>query len=107
MAGGGNYTLQSKTVKPTKSQINVTPDSGYYGLSDVTVDPIPENYQDVSSVTVTEEDVLTGKIFVGSDGVSKAGTMANNGAVAKKLTAVAPSYTVPKGYHSGLGDCRY
>ena len=32
VAGGGNYTLQSKTVKPTKSQINVTPDSGYYGL---------------------------------------------------------------------------
>lgn len=103
VAGGGNYTLQSKTVKPTKSQINVTPDSGYYGLSDVTVEAIPENYQDVSSVTVTEEDVLTGKIFVGSDGAAKAGTMANNGAVAKKLTAVAPSYTVPKGYHSGLG----
>ena len=103
VAGGGNYTLQSKTVKPTKSQINVTPDSGYYGLSDVTVEAIPENYQDVSSVTATENDVLTGKIFVGPDGVAKAGTMANNGAVAKKLTAADPAYTVPKGYHSGQG----
>lgn len=104
VAGGGNYNLQSKTVKPTKSQINVTPDSGYYGLSDVTVEAIPENYQDVSAVTVTEEDVLTGKIFVGGDGVSKAGTMPNNGAVTKKLTAADPAYTVPKGYHSGQGS---
>ena len=104
VAGGGNYNLQSKTVKPTKSQINVTPDSGYYGLSDVTVEAIPENYQDVSAVTVTEDDVLTGKIFVGADGVSKAGTMPNNGAVTKKLTAADPAYTVPKGYHSGQGS---
>lgn len=103
VSGGGNYSLQSKTVKPTKLQINVTPDSGYYGLSDVTVEAIPENYQDVSSVTVASEDVLTGKIFVGSDGVAKAGTMPNNGSVSQKLTATAPSYTVPKGYHSGLG----
>ena len=104
VAGGGSYNLQSKTVKPTKNQLNITPDSGYYGLSDVTVEAIPENYQDVSSVTATEDDVLTGKIFVGPDGTPVAGAMANNGAVAKKLTADAPSYTVPKGYHSGLGS---
>ena len=103
VSGGGNYNLQSKTVKPTKNQLNITPDSGYYGLSDVTVEAIPENYQDVSSVTATESDVLTGKIFVGPDGVPTAGTMPNNGAVARKLTAADPSYTVPKGYHSGLG----
>ena len=103
VAGGGNYTLQSKTVKPTKNQLNVTPDSGYYGLSDVTVEAIPENYQDVSSVTATEDDVLTGKIFVGPDGMAKAGTMANNGAASKKLTAADTTYTIPKGYHSGQG----
>lgn len=103
VSGGGNYNLQSKTVKPTKNQLNITPDSGYYGLSDVTVEAIPENYQDVSSVTATESDVLTGKIFVGPDGVPTAGTMPNNGAVTRKLTAADPSYTVPKGYHSGLG----
>lgn len=43
VAGGGNYNLQSKTVTPTKSQQNVTPDGGYYGLSDVTVGAIPES----------------------------------------------------------------
>lgn len=103
VAGGGNYSLQSKSVTPTKSQQNVTPDSGYYGLSDVTVGAIPESYQDVSSVTAVAGDVLTGKVIVTADGGVTTGTMANNGAVSKTLTAADPSYTVPKGFHSGSG----
>lgn len=104
VAGGGNYTLQSKSVAPTKKQQNVTPDSGYYGLSDVTVQAIPDQYQDVSSVTATAAEVLTGKVFVAKDGTVTTGTMANNGAVSKTLTASDPTYTVPKGYHSGTGS---
>ena len=103
VAGGGNYQLQSKSVTPTKAQQNVTPDSGYYGLSDVTVSAIPAAYQDVSGVTAGAGDVLTGKVIVGSDGSTVAGTMINNGAVAKTLTVAASSYTVPAGYHSGAG----
>ena len=103
VAGGGNYTLQSKTASPTKLQQNITPDSGYYGLSDVTINPIPEQYQDVSSVTAAAGDVLTGKMIVTADGTVTAGTMPNNGAVSKTLTASDASYTVPKGYHSGTG----
>ena len=103
VAGGGNYKLQSKTVAPTKAQQAVTPDSGYYGLSDVTVSAIPDAYQDVSSVTATASDTLTGKVFVTSDGTVTTGTMANNGAVTKALDAATTSYTIPKGYHSGAG----
>lgn len=103
VAGGGNYNLQSKTVTPTKKQQAITPDSGYYGLSDVTVGAIPEAYQDVSSVTAAAGDVLTGKIIVTADGKVTTGTMANNGAVSKTLTVKEPSYTVPKGYHAGTG----
>ena len=103
VAGGGNYSLQSKTITPTKAQQNVTPDSGYYGLSDVTVDAIPENYQDVSSVTATAADVLANKIIITSTGESVAGTMVNNGAVNKTLDTATTSYTIAKGYHSGSG----
>lgn len=103
VAGGGNYNLQSKTATPTKLQQNITPDGGYYGLSDVTINPIPEQFQDVSSVTAGASDVLTGKMIVTSDGTVTAGTMPNNGAVNKTLTVTDSSYTVPQGYHSGTG----
>lgn len=103
VAGGGNYKLQSKTIAPTKAQQSITPDSGYYGLSDVTVSAIPDAYQDVSSVTAGAADTLTGKVLVTSDGKVTTGTMPNNGTVSKALDAGTPSYTIPKGYHSGTG----
>ena len=105
-AGGGNYKLQSKSVTPTKSQQQATPDDGFYGLSDVTIEAIPAVYQDVSDVTATAPDVLAGKIIVDSKGKPVAGTMPNNGAVAKTLTPAAPSYTVPKGFHGGTGTIK-
>ena len=106
VSGGGNYSLQSKTVTPTKAQQPITPDSGYYGLSDVTVAAIPDAYQDVSSVTAAAGDVLTGKILVTADGKVTTGTMPNNGAVSKVLDTGTTTYTIAKGYHSGTGSVK-
>lgn len=102
VAGGGNYSLQSRTVTPTKLQQNVTPDGGYYGLSDVTVAAIPEVYQDVGAVTAGAGDVLTGKIIVDASGKPVAGTMPNHGALALAIDGLtAVSAAIPAGYCSG------
>lgn len=105
VSGGGNYNLQSKVVTPTKAQQSITPDSGYYGLSDVTVNAIPEAYQNVSGVTATAADVLANKIIVDATGASVPGTMPNIGTVNKTLDATSnnQSYTIPAGKHSGSG----
>lgn len=103
IAGGGNYTLQAKSAIPTKKQQAIAPDSGYYGLSGVTVAAIPDAYQDVTAVTAEAGDVLTGKIYVAADGTVVTGTMANNGATNKTLDVTTVSFTIPKGYHSGAG----
>ncbi|MBQ2991139.1 MAG: hypothetical protein IJD60_07595 [Clostridia bacterium] len=103
VAGGGNYELETgKVVTPTKSQQNITPASGKYGLAEVTVEAIPENYQDVSDVTAVEADVLTNKIFVKADGEVAAGTMKNNGAISRSIDGLTTtSATIPAGYTSG------
>lgn len=102
VSGGGSYTLQSKAVTPTKNQQNVTPDSGYYGLSDVTVAAIPEVYQDVSTVTAGAADVLTGKVIVDATGKPVPGSMPNNGALSLTIDGLtATSVAIPAGYSSG------
>ena len=102
VAGGGNYSLQSKNITPTKNQQNITPDDGFFGLSDVTVAPIPIQYQDVTDVTATAEDVLANKIIVTSNGTVTAGTMPNNGAISLSFDPLTQSSVkVPVGYTSG------
>lgn len=108
VAGGGNYQLQAKTITPTKQQQSAVPDQGYYGLSGVTVAAIPDNYQDVSSTTAEEDDVLANKIFVKADGSTGTGSMPDNGTVSKTLDASTGNqeYTVPAGKHSGKGSVK-
>ena len=106
VGGGGNYSLQAKTATPTKKQQSIAPDSGYYGLSGVTVAAIPEAYQDVSSFTAGAGDVLTGRVFVTADGTVTPGEMLNHGAVDRVLDVTTLTYTIPGGYHSGSGVVR-
>lgn len=94
----------SKIVTPTKTAQTISPDSGYYGLAEVKVNPIPSNYADISGVDAAQGDVLANKKYIDATGAQKAGTMPNNGAVAATIDGLTKmTYTVPAGYHNGKG----
>lgn len=57
--GGGSVSLQSKTATPTTSSQLIVADTGYDGLSDVTVNAIPSEYIIPSgSQTITENGTV-------------------------------------------------
>ena len=102
IAGGGNYGLQSKTATPTKQQQSITPDEGTYGLSDVVIAPIPDLYQDVSSVNVTAAEILVGKTAVAKDGSIINGSMPNNEAMNLTIDGLTTtSVDIPAGFTTG------
>ena len=45
-------------------------------LNSVTVNPIPDQYQDVTNVTATADSVREGQVFVDASGVEQVGTLA-------------------------------
>lgn len=94
--------LQRKSATPSKTTQTILPDSEYYGLASVTVEKIPDLYQDVSAVTAIAPHVLAGDVFIDAIGAEVAGTMPDNGAVNVQLQP-GNSYVIPEGYHSGAG----
>lgn len=100
--GTVKLSLETKSVTPSKSAQEITPTAGKV-LSKVTVEAIPDAYQDVTGVTTVAEHVLDGDVFVNAEGEEIEGTMANNGAVSQTLDSATTSYTVPEGYHNGEG----
>ena len=65
-------TAKTLTVTPTKEQQVLTDENYYY--STVTVEPISDQYQDVTPVTATAEDVAKGKVIVDATGAVVTGT---------------------------------
>lgn len=64
---------ETKTVTPTKAAQDVTPTAGKV-LSKVTVNKIPDAYQDVTGVTAAAADVKSGKVIVDANGNQVTGT---------------------------------
>lgn len=66
-------TESGRTITPTKSTQTAVA-ANRYTLADVKVGPIPREYQDVSGVTATADDVVSGKKIVNSSGTTITGT---------------------------------
>lgn len=99
VGGGGHVVLEAKTVTPTKDGFDVKPTPGM-ALSMVTINPIPNKYQDVSGVTAQEEHVLNGYFFVDSSGTLREGSLTDEKepAVIQSLTVTENgTYTLPAG----------
>ena len=102
-SGTGKVTItpEAKTAMPTKKQQKITPAAGKV-LAEVTVEPIPDAYQDVTPVTAGAGDVLSGKKIVTETGEVIDGTIPVNGAIAATIDGLTTtSYTVPAGHTTG------
>ena len=100
-SGKVSITTETKFITPTKDVQTVSPANDKV-LSCVTVEPIPSEYQDVSEVTATASDVLSGKKIVNSAGSVITGTIAFQ--PAKTITpSTTRQIAVSSGYYTS-GD---
>ncbi len=87
--------LQAKNAALSTTTQTIKPDTGYDGLSQVSVPAV--------SGTAGTGDVLAGKTFSsGSAGISKTGTIPNKGAWTGTVAAASRT-TIPAGFHNGSG----
>lgn len=103
--GTVNIVTETKTATPSTSVQNITPTSGKV-LEKVTVNAIPSNFVDASTVTSTAANVLDGTLAVVKTGTNQwevaEGTMANNGSVTTTIDGLNDmSATIPAGYTTG------
>lgn len=102
--GGGDYSVGPVEVTPAKEDIVKTAKSeGFYGFSQVTVKAIPKEYQLVTPVTATQDDVVSPKIFVDSEGRALPGNIQRIGDISVKLDTSKTSHDVEHGLHTGGG----
>ena len=93
--------LQSKTVSPSASSQTVTADSGYDGLSSVTVNAMPTATQATPSITVSRSGLITAKATQSEGYVASGEKSATKQLTVQAAKTVTPSTSNQTAVQSG------
>ena len=112
-AGAGAAKLQKKTVTPTESQQTVTPDTGYDGLTKVTVGAVSSTYigskvTKKSAQTCTpgtsDQTIGSGQYLSGTQTIKGDSNLVGSNILSGKTIFGVPGSVVIQKYYTGSSE---